>query len=312
MSIRGCVTGPFVLPLETTSPMRAVFRPDSTSTICARQGLRCLQVFLTVGVLMALTSAEANAQFVLAGHDYLPGGLQSGDGAQTALTSIGLAVPIEFGKASTTQGFRLRRASTQRGQDWPNGASAPDPYWEIRYEASLAFPAGGAWRATVYLSPGLASDLAGPVGPADWDFKSALLLEKRSWGIGVAYRSRFDTKVVPLLRLSRDLTDALSLDVFLPGRAAIWRTGASGRQSGLQFRLTAGSFNLAEDALGRADFTIVTVGPAARIPFSGDRLALQFNLGVVLVNTVELGSGAAEIPIKRGTGVSLGVALLAL
>ncbi|NNE71405.1 MAG: hypothetical protein HKN29_13735 [Rhodothermales bacterium] len=259
-----------------------------------------------------LPQDASGRQFVLASHDFLPAAVSSEE-APLRLLSLGVAIPIRIGSASTTQGVRFRQMSTDPTDNWPSGVSSSGPYREIRYEVSVTLPMGSDWTSTVYVSPGIASDLNAPIQNADWDFRGALFFEKQErWGLGVTYRSGFDLQLVPLLKLYRSLGSSLDLELFLPSRAAVWKTTARNRRYGLLFQLTSGAYHLGTETISEADHTVMTIGPGFRGPLAGGKLGWQFSAGFAFVNDIEFGTGDGEVTVSQGTGLSLGLALLAL
>jgi hypothetical protein len=179
----------------------------------------------------------------------------------------------------------------------------------------VTFSAWSQWRTTLFVSTGIASDFVEAVTMDDVDVQGAVLMNRTtqtgSLGFGLAYRNRLDVGLLPLFIYQAKMGSSWSVDVLAPARAAAWYEASSRVTVGLAFKYNQLSYHLSDHPLERLDQTLSTIGPSLRLSLGSLPLSLEATGGLVLVNSLEYGSGDSEVTEDAGSGAFFSLSLLA-
>lgn len=272
-----------------------------------------MRLSLLVSLLVLLVAPATARQFTLFNYEQAPIG--GTDETKVARIQAGIALPLRIGAVQTTHGVRFKQLAFEHGTAWPSSLPNGDLFREIRYEGSATFSARGPWAATVFVSTGLASDFVEDVSGADVDFQGALLMTRPtrtgSLGLGLAYRNRLDVALLPLIIYQAELGDSWRVDVLAPARAAAWYEARGQLALGVTFKYNQLSYHLSDHPMERLDQTLSTIGPSLRLGLGNLPLFLEAAGGMVLVNSMQYGTGDSEITEDAGSGAFFSVSLLA-
>ncbi|MFT4603907.1 MAG: hypothetical protein ACI9W4_000624 [Rhodothermales bacterium] len=265
-------------------------------------------------LFLLIVAAPATArQFTLLNYEQAPIG--TSDETAVERLQAGIAIPIRLGEVELTHGIRFKQLTLDQGTSWPATLPSGDRYQEIRYEGSVSFPMGNRWRTTVFATAGLASDFLEDVTADDVDFQAAVLMnrvsETRTIGFGLAYRNRLDVGLLPLVIYQARVGASWNVDVLAPARAAAWYQASERVTLGLAVKYNQLSYHLSDHPMQRVDHTLSTVGPSVRIGLGALPLFLELSGGIVLVNSLEYGTGNSEVTEDAGSGSFFSVSLLA-
>jgi hypothetical protein len=190
----------------------------------------------------------------------------------------------------------------------------------LRYDLSVMRQLTPRWTATAYVTPGLATDFAGPLTSDDLHVRTVVLFTRRAsaqltYGLGVTYRNRLDNAWLPVVQLDALLGPRLRIGIVAPSHAQFWVAPRSREalELGVEVRIATTPFHLqnapSELTAQRMQYSVLTGGAVTRVRLMGPVYA-ALDVGLTLVNQLKYDgtptSGTVDLedgPYLRGSVV---------